>query len=176
MTVTVSKIAEITNAEIKACVQGADIDESIRKVQDKIGVESGDVAAQAFSDIYFNWDTALTTEREEKVRHWLTLESYFAEDADDYGKFRLSAKWSDNLASDAPDYFMSTDPQDTGKGYRYLGNALVIEQVQPDWPDNARKQGEWYLRIGNLEWISNDRPMLERILYQFAKSSGYFDD
>jgi hypothetical protein len=61
------------------------------------------------------------------------------------------------------------------KGFLYLG-AFYIEEVQDWWPVEAQKQGKWHLMIGRVGWISDDLAMLERKLYEFAKSEEYLTE
>jgi hypothetical protein len=48
--------------------------------------------------------------------------------------------------------------------------------VQPDWPEHARAAGRWYLILERDEYMTNDLPDLERKLWEFAKSAGYFEE
>jgi hypothetical protein len=61
------------------------------------------------------------------------------------------------------------------KGYLYL-DALYIEEVLPHWPEAAKAEGKWHLIIGRNERITDDLEALERNLYDWALSEGYFDD
>lgn len=70
------------------------------------------------------------------------------------------------------------------KGYAYLAQpgheddeeTLFIEDTTR-WPDNvpAKAEGRWYLLLANLEWITDDLAALERRLYKWAESEGYFE-
>jgi len=60
------------------------------------------------------------------------------------------------------------------KGNLYLGE-LYIEEVQPHWPDAAKARGKWHLLIARDEWITDDLETLERKLYDWAASEGYFE-
>jgi len=79
----------------------------------------------------------------------------------DLGKALDDARWEEDKSP--------------ASGLLYLG-ALYIEEVRPDWPNNARARGQWYLMIGRDEWISDDLEKLERELFDFAMSAGYADD
>jgi hypothetical protein len=61
------------------------------------------------------------------------------------------------------------------RGYLYL-DELYIEEVQPHWPDAAKAQGKWHLLLDRDEWITDDLETLERKLYDWAASEGYFQD
>ena len=64
------------------------------------------------------------------------------------------------------------------EGFVYV-NLLVIEKTNPGWPCfryPRTAQGAYYLRIGNLEWITDDLELLEKRLYEFAKSSGLVEE
>lgn len=87
-------------------------------------------------------------------------------------QFTATRRWSDDLAKDAPDDCWD---ENTNVGHVY-GPGLYIEQVQPDWPNNAGERGQWYLRIANLEWISDDLTALERTLYDWAMAEGYGEE
>ena len=61
-------------------------------------------------------------------------------------------------------------------GYIFNVNWLLyIEEVQPHWPDAAKARGKWYLLIARDEWITDDLETLERKLYDWAASEGYFE-
>ena len=52
---------------------------------------------------------------------------------------------------------------------------FYIEEVQPHWPDAAKARGKWHLLIARDEWITDDLETLERKLYDWAASEGYFE-
>lgn len=66
------------------------------------------------------------------------------------------------------------DLDGNGRGRRYL-DILFIEEVLPNWPEAARKEGKWHLLIENCEWITDDLAALERRLYDWAIQSGYVE-
>ncbi len=53
---------------------------------------------------------------------------------------------------------------------------LYIEEMQPHWSDAAKARGKWYLLIARDEWITDDLETLERKLYDWAASEGYFEE
>jgi hypothetical protein len=60
------------------------------------------------------------------------------------------------------------------KGNLYL-DALYIDHVEPHWPEEARREGEWPLLLGRSAWISDDLTSLGRRLYNWAVSEGYVE-
>jgi hypothetical protein len=89
-----------------------------------------------------------------------------------FEQFQATKQWSDDLSVQIPDLRQDTGPQP--KGNVYLG-CLYIEYVASHWPTEAKAQGEWYLILSNQEWITDDLTALERKLYDWAVSEGYFD-
>ena len=66
-------------------------------------------------------------------------------------------------------------PNDDGRAYpgnRYLG-LLYIEQVTPEWPPAAQREGRWHLLIERDEYITDNLASLEQRLYEWALGSGY---
>jgi hypothetical protein len=86
-------------------------------------------------------------------------------------QFVATRKWTDDLGAALSDARWEGEPN--GRGFLYL-DSLYIEQVQDHWPAESKKHGEWALLIGRVEKISNDLPSLEKALWEFAKSEGYF--
>ena len=71
--------------------------------------------------------------------------------------------------------FQGDDPQ-PGLGYGPKTDgfpSLFIELVTPDWPQAAQDQGCYDLILGNAEYTTDDLPLLEQKLYQFAVDEGY---
>lgn len=89
-----------------------------------------------------------------------------------FEQFQATRKWSDNLAADVQSANWETEG--TPKGNLYLG-CLYIDHVEPHWPETAKSQGCWHLMLGRDETITTDLTLLERRLYQWAQSEGYFD-
>ena len=87
-------------------------------------------------------------------------------------QFRSTKKWSDNLAVDCPFHAWDEDEARHPIGFMYMGT-LYVERVQDTWPDKAREQGDWYLIIGNCEYITKTIEPLEQKLFEFALSEGY---
>jgi hypothetical protein len=90
-------------------------------------------------------------------------------------EFAAAKRWSDNLASeitDAQDARWDDDPS-PAPGWVYPG-LLYIEKVQPHWPSDARARGSWFLLLERDEFISDDLPVLEQRLYDWAVSAGFF--
>jgi hypothetical protein len=68
----------------------------------------------------------------------------------------------------------SWDGEPRAPGLVYCGS-LYIDFVQPHWPENARREGQYHLLIGRDEWITDDLNKLETLLYAFARGEGYVD-
>jgi hypothetical protein len=88
-----------------------------------------------------------------------------------FEQFQATRTWCEDLSGIA-DWW---DEGEKPKGNLYIG-CLLIEHVEPDWPQEARDEGEWHLLLNNCEWITNDLTALERRLYDWAVSEGYFDE
>jgi hypothetical protein len=88
-----------------------------------------------------------------------------------FEQFRSTAKHCDDLGKALADAHWEGD-ETAAKGNLYL-NCLYIEQVQPHWPEAARREGAWHLLIGRDEWITDDLTSLERKLYDWAMAEGY---
>jgi hypothetical protein len=93
-----------------------------------------------------------------------------------YQEYRLSRA---KTSGDEPGGFLFADARWDGeppaRGYLYLGE-LYIEEVQPHWPDAAKARGKWHLLLDRDDWITDDLETLERKLYDWAVSEGYFED
>ena len=89
-----------------------------------------------------------------------------------FEQFQATRKWCDDLGAALADARWEGEP--AARGNLYL-DVLCIEQVQDHWPAAARARGRWHLLIGRDEQISDDLESLERRLYEFARSEGYFD-
>jgi|SRR5215467_13321052 len=87
-----------------------------------------------------------------------------------FEQFQSAKKWCDDLGAVLADARWEDEPN--GKGWLYL-DALYIEEVQPHWPEESRKEGKWHLILGRVEWITDDLAALERRLFRFAHSEGY---
>jgi hypothetical protein len=72
-----------------------------------------------------------------------------------------------------PDLGTSTDNEalDGRPGYLYEG-ALCIETHCADWAGSPADTYQFFLVIGNQEWLSNDLSELEARLYEYAVSEG----
>jgi hypothetical protein len=88
-----------------------------------------------------------------------------------FEEFQATRRRTDDIGAAINDARWEGEPP--AKGFLYLDDALYIEEVQPHWPETARKAGKWFLLIGNQERISDDLPALERELFDFAASEGY---
>lgn len=86
-------------------------------------------------------------------------------------EFVATRVWCDDLGTKLSDARWEGEPK--ARGWLYL-DALYIEEVQDHWPAEAKAKGKWHLLIGRDEEITNDLPVLEKQLLQFAKSEGYF--
>jgi len=89
-----------------------------------------------------------------------------------FEQFQATRRWSDDLANAVQS--TNWESHGTPQGFLYLG-CLYIEAVQPHWPAEARRQGRWHLLLGRCERIGDDLTTLERQLYGFAASEGYFE-
>lgn len=89
-----------------------------------------------------------------------------------FEQFQATRRHCDDLGKAVDDGRWEGQP--AAKGNLYLG-CLFIESAQPHWPQEARDEGKWYLVLERDEWITDDLESLERKLYQWAESAGYFD-
>ena len=62
----------------------------------------------------------------------------------------------------------------TGRIYGDPRYPLYIESTK-DWETVRSNGNAWYLILERDEYLSNDLPQLERLLYDFAVTSGYLD-
>jgi hypothetical protein len=83
-----------------------------------------------------------------------------------FEQFQASGKDSDDLSRDC-----QTDEGLLGAGRVYEGGCYI--QSTGGWPEEKQGQGKWHLHLGNMEWVSDDLPALERKLYRWALSEGY---
>jgi len=63
-------------------------------------------------------------------------------------------------------------PKETPKAFIYI-DELVIEDTST-WTNNPPKQ--YYLLIGNQQYFRDSLEPLERILYEYADSEGFFEE
>lgn len=89
-----------------------------------------------------------------------------------FEQFQATRRYSENIGAAISDARWEGEPP--AKGYLYL-DVLYIEEVQPHWPDAAKARGKWHLLIARDEWITDDLETLERKLYDWAASEGYFE-
>jgi hypothetical protein len=89
-----------------------------------------------------------------------------------FEEFQATRRHSDDIGAVLADARWEGEPP--AKGNLYLGE-LYIEAVQPHWPDAAKARGKWHLLIARDEWITDDLETLERKLYDWAASEGYFE-
>lgn len=82
-------------------------------------------------------------------------------------EFRATGRNTEDLGKELKDETFGGLP-----GRTYLHDDLYIEREPLDgWPGDIR--GEWRLEIfGYGEWMSDDLPRLEAILYEFAVAEG----
>jgi hypothetical protein len=74
-----------------------------------------------------------------------------------FEEFQATRRWSEDLATDA-----SSDNWETGvtrKGNLYI-DRLYVGHVEPDWPADARAEGEWYLLLNNSVGSAMTSPAL----------------
>jgi hypothetical protein len=90
-----------------------------------------------------------------------------------FEQFQAARRYCEDLGAAISDARWEGEP--AAKGYLYL-DALYIEEVMPHWPEAAKAEGKWCLIIGRNERITDDLEALERNLYDWAVSEGYFDD
>ena len=89
-----------------------------------------------------------------------------------FEQFQATRTDCDDLGAVLSDGFWD-DAEKPAKGFIYLG-CLFIEKVQDHWPDASKAEGKYHLIIERSEWITDDLESLERRLYAFADSDGYF--
>jgi hypothetical protein len=89
-----------------------------------------------------------------------------------FEQFQASRRYSEDIGTAIADARLEGEPP--AKGYLYL-DVLYIEEMQPHWSDAAKARGKWYLLIARDEWITDDLETLERKLYDWAASEGYFE-
>jgi hypothetical protein len=89
-----------------------------------------------------------------------------------FEQFQASRRYSEDIGTAISDARWEGEP--SAKGYLYL-DGLYIEEVQPHWPEAAKARGKWYLLIDRDDWITDDLEALERKLYDWAASEGYFE-
>jgi hypothetical protein len=90
-----------------------------------------------------------------------------------FEQFQAARHYSEDIGAAIADARWDGEPP--ARGYLYLGE-LYIEEVQPHWPDAAKARGKWHLLLDRDEWITDDLETLERKLYDWAASEGYFED
>ena len=89
-----------------------------------------------------------------------------------FEEFQATRHYSEDIGAAIADARWEHEPP--AKGYLYL-DVLYIEEVQPHWPDAAKARGKWHLLIARDEWITDDLETLERKLYDWAASEGYYE-
>ena len=61
----------------------------------------------------------------------------------------------------------------------FSASSAIVYRVfwlgETHWPEAAKARGKWHLLIGRDEWITDDLETLERKLYDWAASEGYFE-
>jgi hypothetical protein len=71
------RIDDIRESDIATAIGMADLDDACAYLQGIAGIKDGGVAAQAFSDVNFNWNTADHNVRERKVREYIKMERVY---------------------------------------------------------------------------------------------------
>lgn len=87
-------------------------------------------------------------------------------------EFRSNREFCDDLGARLRDSRWDGAPP--AQGWLYL-DCLYIEQVQDHWPEEAKKEGKWSLTLERDEYISDDLPMLEQKLYDWAEWAGFLE-
>jgi hypothetical protein len=90
-----------------------------------------------------------------------------------FEEFQATRRWSEDLAADVPSENWETTG--TPKGNLYIG-CLYIDHVEPHWPEDARKRGQWHLILDRDDFITDDLAALERKLYDWAVSEKFLED
>ena len=94
-----------------------------------------------------------------------------------FEEFRATRMWCDDLRASIRDsrWDVAYGPMpELPAGFVY-DDTLFIERVMGWWPAEARERGQWCLMIERDDMISDDLQSLERKLYEWAKSAGYWD-
>jgi len=128
---------KITDADIAKAAANPDQNAALADLQDIAQIESGDVAAQVFSDMDEDeWRSASVAEREEKVRDWLRIElSYAVSDGEmENDREQEREEMADKIARRNANIDWD-DP---------ASRAALIERVGPD--HYARLQAEHHKR------------------------------
>ncbi len=89
-----------------------------------------------------------------------------------FEQFQATRRYSEDIGAALSDARWDGEP--AAKGNLYL-DELYIEEMQPHRPEATKAQGKWCLLLDRDERISDDLEALERDLYDWAVSEGYFD-
>jgi hypothetical protein len=82
-----------------------------------------------------------------------------------FAQFQASGRPVDDLRAHVPDFFTNAAP-----GRIYPGQCWVEDTST--WPADAPGYGlgRWYTAIGNMEYQSDELPVVEWPLYEFASN------
>lgn len=89
-----------------------------------------------------------------------------------FEEFKATARHVDDLEKELA-FTIYGDPTIKCPGIIYA-DVFYIEKACRNWTHEAREEGDYFLIIGRLEWLSFDLEPLERQLYDYAKQEGYF--
>ena len=92
-----------------------------------------------------------------------------------FEEFQATRRWCEDLATavSSDNWAQEYGEECTPQGNLYLG-CLYIERIADWWPESTKARGEWYLLLDRDEYVTNDLTALERRLYDWAASEGYF--
>jgi hypothetical protein len=60
-------------------------------------------------------------------------------------------------------------------GFLYADSSLYIEKRHEGWHPMVKEEGQYYLLLGRMDWISDNLTDLERRLYEYAVREGIVD-
>ncbi len=88
-------------------------------------------------------------------------------------EFRTTGRDCADLGAALDDSYWE-DAAVPARGRLYLTGRLWIERrPESGWPNGSSE--EWFLLIGREDWLSDDLPRLEALLYEYALAEGLFD-
>ena len=82
-------------------------------------------------------------------------------------EFRATGRDCGDLGAALDDGYWE-DCSEPARGRLYLGQLWIQRKPAAGWP-NGRTES-WYLLLGREDWLSDDLPRLEALLYEFALS------
>ena len=83
-----------------------------------------------------------------------------------FAEFQATRREVPHLGDVINETFVNKTP-----GFVYL-DRLYIEKQAAWWPEHLKAEGLFYLRIGNVEYVTNESELLECRLYVWAADAG----